>query len=139
MNTGSFSCFVCQSLKFFCVPEPSPMCFPRHFRFLSPNSKNTAVSDEPPRRKFRYTPVVVLEEQKKMNVVKAEHEPTIETDQLAARQTNVTHEMQGKLNMNEMLEETKDSNIGNLDLGSDFQSNTGGNSQNSDAQLENSM
>ncbi|KAG4920786.1 hypothetical protein JHK84_049630 [Glycine max] len=98
-----------------------------------------AVSDEPPRRKFRYTPVVVLEEQKKMNVVKAEHEPTIETDQLAARQTNVTHEMQGKLNMNEMLEETKDSNIGNLDLGSDFQSNTGGNSQNSDAQLENSM
>lgn len=74
-----------------------------------------------------------------MNVVKAEHEPTIETDQLAARQTNVTHEMQGKLNMNEMLEETKDSNIGNLDLGSDFQSNTGGNSQNSDAQLENSM
>jgi len=33
----------------------------------------------------------------------------------------------------------QDSNIGNLDLGSDFQSNTGGNSQNSDAQLENSM
>ncbi|KAL5178025.1 hypothetical protein HKD37_08G023679 [Glycine soja] len=127
-----------------------------------------AVSDDPPRRKFRYTPVAVmfrlvcwvglfvcmwhelgfgivrnmiavLEEQKKMNVVKAEHDPTIEADQLAFRQTNVTHEMQGKLNMNEMLEETKDSNIGNLDLGSDFQSNTGENCHDSDSQLENSI
>ncbi|RZB99847.1 uncharacterized protein LOC114423462 [Glycine soja] len=98
-----------------------------------------AVSDDPPRRKFRYTPIAVLEEQKKMNVVKAEHEPTIEADQLAFRQTNVTHEMQGKLNMNEMLEETKDSNIGNLDLGSDFQSNTGEKSHDSDSQLENSI
>ncbi|KAG4954719.1 hypothetical protein JHK87_040313 [Glycine soja] len=30
MNTGSFSCFVYQSLNF-CVPEHSPTCFPRHF------------------------------------------------------------------------------------------------------------
>ncbi|KAG5111085.1 hypothetical protein JHK82_040308 [Glycine max] len=41
MNTGSFSCFVYQSLNF-CVPEHSPTCFPRHFQFLSPNSMNTA-------------------------------------------------------------------------------------------------
>ena len=40
MNTGSFSCFVYQSLNF-CVAEPSPTCFPRHFQFLSPNSMNT--------------------------------------------------------------------------------------------------
>ncbi|TKY46955.1 hypothetical protein E2542_SST29006 [Spatholobus suberectus] len=94
------------------------------------------VSDEPPRRKFRYTPIAVLE-QKKMMVVKAECEPPTDSDQLAARQTNVTHEMHGKLNMNEMLEETMDSNIGKLDLGLNFQSNNGETSQNSDAQLEN--
>ncbi|RZB76365.1 hypothetical protein D0Y65_034718 [Glycine soja] len=41
MNTSSFSCFVYQSLNL-CVPEPSLMCFPRHFRFLFPNSMNTA-------------------------------------------------------------------------------------------------
>ncbi|KHN28434.1 hypothetical protein glysoja_040847 [Glycine soja] len=41
MSTGSFSCFVYQSLNF-CVAEPSPTCFPRHFQFLSPNSMNTA-------------------------------------------------------------------------------------------------
>lgn len=97
-----------------------------------------AASDEPPRRKFRYTPIAVLEEQKKMMDVMAENEPSTEGDQLAAEQTNVTHEMLGKFNMNEMLEEAKDSNIGELDLGVDFQSNNVNdeNNQNSDDQLE---
>ncbi|RDX72067.1 hypothetical protein CR513_48504, partial [Mucuna pruriens] len=81
------------------------------------------VSDEPPRRKFRYTPIAVLEEQKKLMVIKAENEPATDSDQLATGQTNVTHEVHGKLNTNEMLEETKDSNTGKLDLGLDLQSN----------------
>lgn len=51
--------------------------------------------------------IAVLEEQKKTMDVKAENEPTTEGDQLAAEQPNVTHEMHGELNMNEMLEETK--------------------------------
>jgi len=50
--------------------------------------------------------IVVLEEQKKI-MVKEENEPATESDQSAARQTNVTHEMHGKLNMYEMLEGTK--------------------------------
>ncbi|CAJ1964037.1 unnamed protein product [Sphenostylis stenocarpa] len=137
------------------------------------------VSDEPPRRKFRYTPflccvdevwrlgvfgifrwnekrwvgllvcmlhelgfgvlrkmIAVLDEQKKMMVVKEEHESATESDQSAARQKNVTHEMQGKLNMNEKLEETKDSNIVELDHGLDLHSNKDETSQNSDTQLE---
>jgi len=51
--------------------------------------------------------IAVLEEQKK-NMVKEENEPAAtESDQSEVKETNVTHEMQGKLNMNEMSEETK--------------------------------
>jgi len=50
--------------------------------------------------------IAVLEEQKKI-MVKEENEPATESDQSAARQTNVTLEMDGKLNMNEMLDGTK--------------------------------
>ncbi|CAL5202255.1 unnamed protein product [Lathyrus oleraceus] len=90
------------------------------------------VSDEPPRRKFRYTPIAVLEEQKKGAVEKVEKEPTIETDQLTDRQTNVNREVHRKLNMNEISEDSKDSNMSKVDLGLDFQGNNGENSQNSD-------
>ncbi|ESW18521.1 hypothetical protein PHAVU_006G048400 [Phaseolus vulgaris] len=95
-----------------------------------------AVSDEPPRRKFRYTPIAVLEEQKKIMVVKKEHESATESDQPAVRQKNITHERQGKLNMDEILEETKDSNIVKLDHGLDLESNNDETSLNSDNQLE---
>ncbi|XP_014518019.1 uncharacterized protein LOC106775409 [Vigna radiata var. radiata] len=94
------------------------------------------VSDEPPRRKFRYTPIAVLEEQKRMMVVKKENEPATGSDQSAVKQTNITHEKQGKFNMNEILEETKDSNIVKLDHGLDLQSNNDETSLNSDTQLE---
>ncbi|ESW10289.1 hypothetical protein PHAVU_009G196400, partial [Phaseolus vulgaris] len=95
--------------------------------------------EEPPRRKFRYTPIVVLEEQKKI-MVKEENEPATESDQSAARQTNVTHEMHGKLNMYEMLEGTKDSDIVKLDHGLvDLQSHNDETSQNSDTELENNI
>lgn len=40
-------------------------------------------------------------------MVKEKNEPATESDQSEATQTNVIHEMQGKLNMNEMSEETK--------------------------------
>lgn len=49
--------------------------------------------------------IVVLEEQKKVAARKAENELTTETGQSTARPTNVTHEMHGKLNMNETSEE----------------------------------
>ncbi|KAK7305172.1 hypothetical protein VNO77_43072 [Canavalia gladiata] len=95
------------------------------------------VSDEPPRRKFRYTPIAVLEEQKKMVVEKVEkYEPATEGDQLTPGQTNATHEMQEKLNMNESVEETKDPNISKLDLGLGLKDNNGESCQNSDDQLE---
>ncbi|XP_057430117.1 uncharacterized protein LOC130723178 [Lotus japonicus] len=89
------------------------------------------VSDEPPKRKFRYTPIAVLEEQKK-GVEKSEHEPTSESDKLTAKQINATQEVHGKLNMNEISEESKDSNMSKLDLGFDLQGNNGENSPNYD-------
>lgn len=49
----------------------------------------------------------MLEEQKRMMVVKKENEPATGSDQSAVKQTNITHEKQGKFNMNEILEETK--------------------------------
>lgn len=51
--------------------------------------------------------IAVLEEQKKVAVEKVEKEPTIETDQLTDRQTNVNREVHRKLNMNEISEDTK--------------------------------
>ena len=42
LHEDRFVFLLCLSkLKFFFVPEPSPTCFPRHFRFLSSNSMNT--------------------------------------------------------------------------------------------------
>jgi len=42
LHEDRFVFLLCLSkLKFFCVPEPSPTCFPRYFRFLSPHSMNT--------------------------------------------------------------------------------------------------
>ncbi|XP_028768734.1 uncharacterized protein LOC114726316 isoform X2 [Neltuma alba] len=72
----------------------------------SPADNSSAnASDEPPRRKFRYTPIAVLEEQKRVAVGKAENGPTTETGQSTARPTTMTQETRGKLNMNETSEE----------------------------------
>ncbi|XP_027341494.1 uncharacterized protein LOC113854597 [Abrus precatorius] len=94
------------------------------------------VSDEPPRRKFRYTPIAVLEDKKKTVVEKVEHESTPEGDQLAARQTNLTHEMHGKLNMNGSADDAKDQNTSKLDLDLGLQGNDVESNQSSDDQLE---
>ncbi|MED6219264.1 hypothetical protein PIB30_034178 [Stylosanthes scabra] len=93
------------------------------------------VSDEPPRRKFRYTPIAVLEEQKKAVIEKAEDKPLADHDQLL-EQRNVTHEIHGMLNMNEISEESKDSDIGELDLGLSYPGMNSETMRNSDVQLE---
>lgn len=49
--------------------------------------------------------IAVLEEQKRLAVRKAENEVTTEIGQSTARPTNVTNEIHGKLNMNEVSEE----------------------------------
>ncbi|KAF3453388.1 hypothetical protein FNV43_RR04475 [Rhamnella rubrinervis] len=61
--------------------------------------------DEPPRRKFRYTPIAVLEEQKKMAEKKVEDEAkTSGTDQyIAARPLITRDEMHGKPNIDEVF------------------------------------
>jgi hypothetical protein len=51
--------------------------------------------------------IAALEEQKKGVVEKVENEPTIKTDQMTARQTDVNHEVRGKLDMNEISDNTK--------------------------------
>ncbi|KAK4275399.1 hypothetical protein QN277_018489 [Acacia crassicarpa] len=93
-------------------------------------------SDEPPRRKFRYTPIAVLEEQKKMAVGKSENGPTTETGQSTARPTTMLQEMRGKLNMNEASEEeAQESNMNQLELDLGFKGEDADNSQNVDEQL----
>ncbi|XP_045823491.1 uncharacterized protein LOC123918959 [Trifolium pratense] len=96
------------------------------------NTSSSSAADEPPRRKFRYTPIAALEEQKKGVAEKVENESTIESDQMKVRQTDVNHGVHRKLNMNEILDNTKDSNMNKLDLDLDFQGNNGENNQDSD-------
>ncbi|XP_065862454.1 uncharacterized protein [Euphorbia lathyris] len=86
---------------------------------LSPSPTTaTAVdtpSEEPPRRRFRYTPIVVLEEQKKA-AKKVDHEATtVGTNrQFPGLQTSKSDE----LNLDDITKtETQDSNTSSLDLG----------------------
>ncbi|KAI4307951.1 hypothetical protein L6164_031075 [Bauhinia variegata] len=73
--------------------------------------------EEPPRRKFRYTPISVLEEQKKVEIRKAEYEAATETDKSTARPANVSPEIPGKVNSNKISEiETQDSDMKQWDL-----------------------
>ncbi|CAL0301748.1 unnamed protein product [Lupinus luteus] len=95
-----------------------------------PHNSSGTSSDEPPRRKFRYTPIAVLGEQKNVVIEKAEFEPTTENDQLTARQTHVTRQMHVELKINEIFEDAKDSDISQLDLGLGFQGNNGEKNQN---------
>ncbi|XP_009334164.1 uncharacterized protein LOC103926998 [Pyrus x bretschneideri] len=83
-----------------------------------------AASDEPPRRKFRYTPVSVLEEQKKPIQKKVgDEEKTSETDESVSPSDKVY----GKPNINQIMKEQAeeldedqsgvlDSNRSHLDL-----------------------
>ncbi|XP_075672046.1 uncharacterized protein LOC142641491 [Castanea sativa] len=86
-------------------------------------------ADEPPRRKFRYTPIAVLEEQKRAVVKKAEDE---------AITSEINQSM--RLNSDEVLkEETQDSHISHLDLGlclTGPNSNVDSVGQNTESQME---
>ncbi|KAE9594109.1 hypothetical protein Lalb_Chr18g0050301 [Lupinus albus] len=101
-----------------------------------PHNSSATFSDEPPRRKFRYTPIAALEEHKNVVIEKAEFEPTTENDILTARQRNVTHQMHVELKINEIFEDAKDSDISQLDLGLGIQGNNGEKSQNGDDRSE---
>ncbi|XP_024048156.1 uncharacterized protein LOC18054354 isoform X2 [Citrus clementina] len=70
---------------------------------LSSNSSdnNGATPEEPPKRRFRYTPVAVLEEQKKAGLEKDEDEAReIETDMLNGHPNSETNEVKD-LNMSD--------------------------------------
>uniref|UniRef100_A0A5B7B150 Uncharacterized protein n=1 Tax=Davidia involucrata TaxID=16924 RepID=A0A5B7B150_DAVIN len=84
--------------------------------------------EEPPRRKFRYTPIVVLEEQKREAAKKVDHEAkTSKTDQLTARPASKSDDIYEKTDIdNPFVEENQGeknqlvpqhSNKSNLDLG----------------------
>ncbi|XP_022976368.1 uncharacterized protein LOC111476793 [Cucurbita maxima] len=65
-----------------------------------------APPEEPPRRKFRYTPIAVLEEQKNAGLRSVKDEVRVkETDQSASKMATVGNEAQGELNVNEVFKE----------------------------------
>ncbi|XP_022139775.1 uncharacterized protein LOC111010600 [Momordica charantia] len=66
----------------------------------------TAPPDEPPRRKFRYTPIAVLEEQKNAELRSVKDEVRMkEIDQAAVFTATVSNETHGELNVNEVFKE----------------------------------
>ncbi|KAE8679142.1 Co-chaperone GrpE family protein, putative isoform 1 [Hibiscus syriacus] len=68
--------------------------------------------EQPPKRKFRYTPVAVLEEERKRAASAKQVENEVKKDE------NEIKEIPARLNVNEDLKkETQDSNMDNLDLG----------------------
>ncbi|GLT72842.1 hypothetical protein SLA2020_447410 [Shorea laevis] len=71
------------------------------------DSGSAGSAEEPPRRKFRYTPIAVLEEQKKVGIKKSEDE------------ANMSQTNQSMMpNIDEVLNNgTQDSNVSYLDLG----------------------
>ncbi|KAE8734935.1 Co-chaperone GrpE family protein, putative isoform 1 [Hibiscus syriacus] len=87
------------------------------------NSGSSAVDGEdeeqPPKRKFRYTPVAVLEDERKKaaakqveNEAKTDGNKTEQSTEWLSSKTNIV------LNMNALLKkETQDPNMSNLDLG----------------------
>ncbi|KAL4308961.1 hypothetical protein GQ457_01G006620 [Hibiscus cannabinus] len=87
------------------------------------DSGSSAVDGEdqehPPKRKFRYTPVAVLEEERKKAAAK-QVENEAKTDDNKTKQSPdwLSPKIDNKLNMNDPLKkEIQDSNMGNLDLG----------------------
>ncbi|XVF33943.1 hypothetical protein REPUB_Repub18cG0014700 [Reevesia pubescens] len=89
----------------------------------SADSGSTAVDGEDdeqsPKRKFRYTPVAVLEEERKRAALK-QVEDELKTDENETNQSPdwLSSKSDNELNINnDLKEETQDSSMGNLDLG----------------------
>ncbi|XWS51818.1 hypothetical protein CRYUN_Cryun11dG0015200 [Craigia yunnanensis] len=75
--------------------------------------------EQPPKRKFRYTPVAVLEEERKRAAAK-HVENEVKTDENETKQSPdwLSSKSDNELNMNKDLKkEIQDSSMGNLDLG----------------------
>ncbi|KAL6314215.1 hypothetical protein AAG906_011964 [Vitis piasezkii] len=70
--------------------------------------------EEPPRRKFRYTPVSVLEEQKKEAARKAEGGVQASNNQSTTRPTSKIDGFDGKFNINNILMEESEASDGNV-------------------------
>ncbi|EEF31175.1 uncharacterized protein LOC8268123 [Ricinus communis] len=85
---------------------------------LSPSTAtdgaSSSSSEEPPKRKFRYTPIAVLEERKKA-AEKVDNEGNASgTDQSTALETPKNDELNSD---SDLKTENQDSNMSNLDLG----------------------
>ncbi|KAF5461143.1 hypothetical protein F2P56_020962 [Juglans regia] len=88
---------------------------------ISPSTVSETTSagsaDEPPRRKFRYTPIAVLEEQKKAYIKHAEDEGNkIQTDHYLKLNIDEVPKKETQESDNNILG-LQDSNISHLDLG----------------------
>ncbi|KAI4306150.1 hypothetical protein L6164_029451 [Bauhinia variegata] len=95
----------------------TPITAPSTTTVGATENSSSVEQEEPPRRKFRYTPISVLEEQKKLEIRNGEYEAVTETEKSIARGANVSLEIPGKLNSNEITEkETQDSDTKQLDL-----------------------
>ncbi|XP_062077621.1 uncharacterized protein LOC133782361 [Humulus lupulus] len=105
-------------------------------RWTPTNTTSAAAADgcggaqveEPPRRKFRYTPIAVLEEQKRVAEKKMEDEEKTNemVDHSTTGPTTMSDEKHGKPNTDDVLKEetdvtemngVQDSNLSTLDLG----------------------
>ncbi|XVE80444.1 hypothetical protein DITRI_Ditri14bG0140000 [Diplodiscus trichospermus] len=103
---------------------PSTILLCRWTPLSSADSWSSAVDGEdheqPPKRKFRYAPVAVLEEERKRAAVK-QVEDEAKTADVETSQTSpnwLSSKSENELNMNEELKkETQDSSMGILDLG----------------------
>uniref|UniRef100_A0A5B7AZD7 Uncharacterized protein n=1 Tax=Davidia involucrata TaxID=16924 RepID=A0A5B7AZD7_DAVIN len=110
------------------------------------NPDNNSGEAEPPRRKFRYTPIVVLEEQKKEAAKNVDHEAkTSKTDQVTARPASKSDDICERANIdNPSMEENQanknqfapeHSNNSHLDLGLCLNDNPDSDGENKEAQL----
>lgn len=70
-----------------------------------------AVSDEPPRKKFRYTPVAVLNEQKKESAKQVDEDSNSETTQTSAGLNFKSSSLYGKLDSIDQIEKKQVPNI----------------------------
>ncbi|MFQ6621445.1 hypothetical protein Gotur_001619 [Gossypium turneri] len=76
--------------------------------------------EQPPKRKYRYTPVAVLEEERRRAAAAKQVENEAKTDENKTKRSPdwLSSKTDNELNMNNILKkETQDSSMGNLDLG----------------------
>ncbi|XP_044497905.1 uncharacterized protein LOC123219986 [Mangifera indica] len=81
----------------------------------NPSEKGGALPEEPPKRRFRYTPIVVIEDRKKA-IEEKDDDETKETETNVF--TNWSSSKRNELTVDKaLMKETQDSNTSHLDLG----------------------